>query len=588
MMQKEPDNPEVACETKRSCYKAAIAIAIVAGVTVLVITTLISLSYVKHYTIEPAREKELEELKLIITEQPNNEKVVELIRELDLRIRSDKFDRLAFARRGFWLLLISAAVLIVSLKWIVVYRKQLPHPGPAGDRQSIQVLESMLSRRAVISGLALLVILSLVLATRPHVDIKQALKEAKSGQLEADKPPAYASFEELNKNWPAFRGPQGNGHSAYTNVPLGFDLETEKNVIFKTKIPLGGFNSPVVWENKLFVCGADEDKREVYCLDALSGKLLWTGDMTNLPGPDRGVPDVMEDTGFAAPTMATNGIGAFAIFATGDVGCFDLEGKRKWLKYLGMPDSSYGYASSLAIYQNLVLVQYDQGLAEDEISKMIALDAASGKTVWETKRPVSNSWNSPVVAKVEDNYQLITAADPWVIAYDPANGKELWKVDCLGTDAAPSPVYSDGLVFVVKPYSELIAIRTGGQGDVTDTHIAWTADDGIPDITSPLCTGQFVFLLTTGGKLTCYKAQDGQKAWEKKLDGDYNASPCLVGDKVYLLSIKGVLSVIKAGPEYEEISKSEIGEDCFASPAFADGKIYIRTVEHIYCIGNKD
>ncbi|MBN1457729.1 MAG: PQQ-binding-like beta-propeller repeat protein [Sedimentisphaerales bacterium] len=584
MMQTDTDNPEI----KTSWYKAAIAIAMIAGLTALVIITLISLSYVRHYTVEPDREEELEQLKIIVTDRPDNEKVVELIRELDLRIRRDKVNRLAFARRGFWLLLISTAVLIVSLKWIVTCRKKLPHPQPAGDRQTAQVLERMLSRRAVISGLGILVLLSLILAIQPHVDLEKALTQAKTGQTETDKLLAYPSFEQVNKNWTAFRGPEGNGHSAYTNVPLDFDIKTGKNVVFKTKIPLAGFNSPVVWENKVFVCGADEEKREVYCFDALSGRLLWTGDMTNLPGPDRGVPDVMEDTGFAAPTMATNGTGVFAIFATGDVGCFDLEGKRKWLRYFGMPDSAYGYASSLAIYQNLVLVQYDQGMAEDEISKMIALDAASGKTVWETKRPVSNSWNSPVVAKVGDKYQLITAADPWVIAYDPADGKELWKADCLGTDSAPSPVYSNGLVFVVRPYGELIAIRTGGQGDITKTNIAWAADDGIPDICSPLCTDQFVLLLTTGGTLTCYKVQDGQKAWEKKLDGNFNASPSLVGDKIYLLSIKGVLSVIRAGAEYEEISRSDIGENCFASPAFADGRIYIRTVENIYCFGNKN
>ncbi|MHC4633374.1 MAG: outer membrane protein assembly factor BamB family protein, partial [Planctomycetota bacterium] len=132
------------------------------------------------------------------------------------------------------------------------------------------------------------------------------------------------------------------------------------------------------------------------------------------------------------------------------------------------------------MYRNLLLIQYDQGMAEDQMSKLIALDAFSGQTVWETKRPIPNSWTSPIVVQIGNQHQLITCGDPWVIAYDPANGAELWRAECLAGEVAPSPIYANGLVFAIEPYTKLVAIRPDGRGDVTKTHIAWSVEDGTP------------------------------------------------------------------------------------------------------------
>ncbi len=164
----------------------------------------------------------------------------------------------------------------------------------------------------------------------------------------------------------------------------------------------------------MFVSGAKKSKRQVYCFDAVAGQLLWTGEVTGAVGSSAATVDVSEDTGFAASTVVTDGRRVYAIFANGDVGSFDFDGKTMWTKNLGSPDSAYGYASSLAMYQNLLLIQYDQGMAEEEKSRMIALDGFSGPVVWEVKRPVSSSWTSPIVAKVGDGYQLITRGEPWV------------------------------------------------------------------------------------------------------------------------------------------------------------------------------
>jgi outer membrane protein assembly factor BamB len=315
---------------------------------------------------------------------------------------------------------------------------------------------------------------------------------------------------------------------------------------------------------------------------------LWKGEVLGLPKSSKEPLDVMEETGLAAPTAVTDGKRVYAIFPTGDIGCFDFQGKKVWEKNLGRPDSVYGYASSLAMYKNLVLIQYDQGGVEDEKSAMIALDGFSGRIVWQTKRPVANSWSSPIVANTGEQYQLLTCADPWTIGYNPADGTELWRVNCLSGDIAPSPIYANGLVFVIEPYSKLVAIRPDGRGDVTETHIAWVSEEGGPDICSPVSNGEFIFLLATEGLLECYKVSDGARLWDKDLQEYFLASPSLVGNNLYLLSDKGVMFIAEAGSEYKQLAKCELGEKCHASPAFADGRIYIRGVKNLYCIGSSN
>ncbi len=397
-----------------------------------------------------------------------------------------------------------------------------------------------------------------------------------------DRQSSFASAEELSQNWPRFRGPGGSGISAHSNVPLRFDMSEGGSVLWKSKIPLPGFNSPIVWENRIFLSGAKRDKREVYCFDADSGHLLWTG---QVPSSSQINPE--EGTGLAASTMATDGRRVFAIFATGDVAAFSFDGEKLWAKNLGTPDSRYGYATSLEVFRNLVLIQYDQATAEDGKSRLIALDGFSGNTVWEIKRPVSGSWTSPIVAQTPQGPQLITSAVPWVISYDPQNGRELWRASLPGNDAAPSPIFAGGFALAIKPDIELMAIKADGTGDVSKTHIAWRAQEGVGDICSPLSDGEFVFLLTTDyATLTCYRLSDGTMLWQQDLEKTFNASPSLVGQRLYLLATDGTMIVVQAGPEYKELARSELGDTCHASPAFADGRIFIRGDQNLYCIGN--
>ena len=251
--------------------------------------------------------------------------------------------------------------------------------------------------------------------------------------------PSRRRTTEIAKAWPRFRGPGGLGISAYTQRArcLGRPSRARAS-LWKTPVPLPGNNSPVVWGKRVFLSGADEHRREVYCFDAETAASCSGSRRARHAAEHARPPKVNDDTGYAAPTTATDGRRVFAIFANGD-----LAGLR-FFRQAGLgeepralPENSYGHASSLATYKNLLLVQLDQGdSARRAKSKLLAFDSATGKIVWQVARPVPNSWSTPIVIRVAGRDQVITAADPWVIAYDPADGKEIWRAKCLRTDMA--------------------------------------------------------------------------------------------------------------------------------------------------------
>ncbi len=577
-------------------YRSAVTTAIVCAAFSLIVLALFVTNYVRGRIIDLRWETQSENLKIELRQNPDDKQLLLRIRQLDLQFRQHRIRRLDFSRKGSYLLFGSVVIMLIALKCADTFKKKIPAPQVLSDRGDEQLRQATLARWAVTAGLAVLGSGALILAI-PQDTLRWSTEIDFGGTGAAIT--SYPSTEQINANWPSFRGPGGLGVSAYTNVPADWNSKTGDGILWKTKIPLPGNNSPVVWGDRVFLSGGDSNELQVFCFDAVSGRLLWTGDVTRAPLKSDEEPfEVMEDTGFAAPTVVTDGRRVYAIFATGDIGGFDFNGKRVWTRSLGIPDSAYGYASSLAMYRNLVLIQYDQGGPEDGMSKMIALDGFTGQTVWETKRPVPNSWSSPIVTEIGDEVQLLTCGDPWVIAYDPAKGTELWRANCLAGDIAPLLIYvphqnrqkiagdfGAGLVFAIEPYSKLVAIRPDGQGDVTETHIAWSLEEGAPDICSPVSNGELIFLLTTEGLLSCYKVADGTRLWEQDLRENFWASPSLVGDKLYLLSEEGVMLIVQSGSEFKELARCELGEECRASPAFADGRIYIRGLENLYCIG---
>jgi outer membrane protein assembly factor BamB len=393
--------------------------------------------------------------------------------------------------------------------------------------------------------------------------------------------------EEYGANWPRFRGPCGGGVAAKGDVPLTCDVKTGTNIAWSVEVPAAGFSSPVVWGDRVFLSGGDEAKREVMCFDVQSGKLQWQSAVPKTDGSPDENPEVPDQCGMAAATCATDGLRVYAMFSNGDLAAFNFDGSVAWAKFLGKPKNQYGHATSLLTWQDRVIVQFDQGDADDKLSKLYAFDGATGAAVWEQPRPVGTSWATPITFDAAGKSQIITLAVPWVISYSPKDGSELWRADCLDGEVTPSPIFAGDTLFIVSPSNKLQPIRTDGSGDVTKTHLGWTAEDGIPDVTSPVGNGELVFVLNSAGMLTCYDAKNGKKQWEHDFEDACNASPSIAGGTLLLITSKGTLIAVGVTREFKELGRSSLGENIYASPAFAMNRIFIRGVKHLICLATK-
>ena len=560
-------------------YRAAVRTAFVAAAFCLVVAGALIAEAVRTRKVLPLRKTSLAALRKRLARNPQDRELESTLRREDLLIRETYVRHSAFARRGARLLLGGSAVLLTALLCAVAYRKKLPAPQQQSGRGDEEKRAATLARWSV-------TIVAIVLL---GAGLRAALVAVPLSRPSSVEPPATTPRPSLGR-WPRFRGPGGRGVSPYTSVPTSWDGATGKGIIWKKPVPLPGNNSPIAWDYRVFVSGADKTRREVYCFDAYDGKMLWRRPVRNVPGSPKGPPQADDFTGYAAPTMATDGRRVYAMFANGDVVAFNLSGKKLWAHNLDNPKNRYGHANSLATYKSLLIVQFDQGdSAEDGLSRVLALNGPDGKTVWETPRPVRDSWSSPIIIESAGRDQLITCAEPWVIAYEPATGKEIWKADCLSGDIGPCPTYADGLVFACNEGANLVAIRPTGRGDVTKTHVVFKVGEYLPDMVSPLSTGDLVFLVKSN-VLSCYGVKEKKQLWEHdKFDDNFVASPTLVGDKVYLMDEKGVMHIFRVSREkYVGLATAKLGERAHASPAFVKGRIYIRGEKHLFCIGKTD
>ena len=592
-------------QTRQPRRFPSVGLAVASGAFTLVVAVCLIVSHFNQQTYRSAAEldedtlfvEQLAGLRRQIAENPRDEELKAKLRKLDFEVRDSYFAAQDFTRRGAYLLLVGVCVFVLALKRAIVVRQLPPLPSREAAQTDRDAADHTLGRRAVaITGLALLGG-ALALATMESIELvvpdepEVVVGETGSGQPSEGSgvtPPAPASQEELAKNWPRFRGLGGLGISPYLNLAAQWDGESGEGILWKTELLLPGHNSPVVWGNKVFLSGADEEGKEVYCFDGDTGDLVWRKPVDNIPRPLEEELDVASFTGYAASTMACDGARVYAIFADGDVACFDFEGNRLWARNMGPQDNTYGYASSLAFYQELLFIQFDQGEYDDDKSKLFALDVYTGVPAWEHTRPVAGSWTSPIVIETDTGAQVITCSNPWIFAYEPTTGEVLWQANLLADDPAPAPIYSGGLLLAIQPYMALYALRTDGRGDVTESHLAWDADCMAPDICTPVSNGELIFLLTSLGELACYETATGKMLWEDALDGEFQASPSLVGEWLWLLSQDGEMFRVKAARTFElSESVSSLGEATLASPAFADGRSYIRGEFHLFCIGKE-
>ncbi|MCI0499221.1 MAG: PQQ-binding-like beta-propeller repeat protein [Planctomycetales bacterium] len=576
-------------------YQSAVGVAIVAAVFGVLVAILLAVQVYHAKTTDPARAIQLETMKEKTKANPADTTLAQAILELDAQIRRDQLARLYFLRRGTILLVVTLVLCIGSVLWAEKYRSKQLSLEPLGDIKVRQIQQARRIRTAftitlVMGGMAALFWAFYTpdseRAAAQDVEVADSDIESDTDRRMSDAGPA--TMDDMMAQWPTFRGPGGLGVCRFENIPQEWDAAAGKNILWKSPVPLGGNNSPIVWGDRVFLTGATKDRQQVFCFDAQTGRMLWAGDVSIPRTPQRQELDIMEDTGYAANTAVTDGRRVCAIFAGGDVGCFTADGKPLWEKHLGIPESAYGYAASLAAFENLVIIQWDVGYEGDQ-SKLIALDWQTGQTAWETKRPVPNSWASPTVARVDGQWRILTAGSPFVIAYDPKTGAEQFRVHCIEGDIAATPIAVNDRIFVIEPYNKLVAVNAkNAQGDVTATHILWQAEASMPDICSPVSNGRFVWTLTSEGGLSCFDTADGSPVYTHDLGIPFQASPALVGEVLYLLGENGTMILAQTGTGFTEIGRNELGETCHASPVFGSGRIYIRTVEHLFCIGLPD
>ncbi|MFC2117716.1 PQQ-binding-like beta-propeller repeat protein [Bacteroidota bacterium] len=613
-------------------------IAVIAAVFAFIICILLIANYLQLNKLDPLNTESVNTLVERLNENPQDDILRNEIRSLDLLVRKAYFTNQWQIRMGGYLLLASIAVLIIAFQ-ILNSAKKIEPKISEGEGENYLIIQKN-ARKWISIGGGAIVIVALVFAFLSHNELSEKFTRAASSDNEQivgneehgpepasakaviDKPEisveksvgeqektpvedvektpaeveetakqkiedpepitnteslASASNEpDKTKNFPSFRGHSGNGIVYQTNFPESWDGTSGDNILWKKAIPVHGYNSPIIWENKVFLSGANATERFIYCFNGDNGEIIWNEKVDNIPGSPDKAPDVTNDTGHAAPTMTTDGSRVYAIFSNGDIVGVDMEGNRVWGRNLGMPDNHYGHSSSLIMYKNIVIVQYDHGRS----STILGLSAETGETVWSTDRDVKISWASPIVVFTGNRTEIITVADPFVISYDPATGKELWRIDCIFGEVGPSAAYADGIVFVMNEYATLSAIKIGDKPE-----LLWEDDEYLSDIPSPVATKDYLIIPTSWGMIACYNPKTGEKYWEQEYEDGFYSSPVIVNDKVYILNREGVMHIFNLDKEYILIGEPKLGEVAYSTPAFANGRIYIRSNNNLFCIG---
>ena len=590
-------------------------IALISAAFAMIMCVLIIVNYIQVKRADPLNAPVLKAMIERLHSSPGDEQLRQEIRELDLLARKAFFTNQWQVRMGGYLLFFSLLIVVICMKAIDLRTKIVPNV-PSGEKSDFWIERKINRSWVAYSGITLVGI-SLVMVFLTHRELdnagnagnadnannannannagnannvmnaENAGNESKgSGAVVADSGgktgvatgslEGFASAKEMEANFPSFRGPGGNGIAYQKNIPVNWDGKSGKNIRWKTAVPLPGYNSPIIWNNRVFLTGASETTREVYCFDLNSGKMQWKTTVDNIPGSPAKAPSVNRETGQCAPTMTTDGRRVYAIFANGDLAALDFEGKIIWSKNLGVPANHYGHSSSLIMYRDKLIIQNDQRGA----GSVMALTGKTGEVAWKTSRTVKISWASPVIVNTGKRMELILAAEPMVASYDPADGKELWKMDCISGEVGPSVAYADGVVFSVNDYSKLAATEIGEAPKQL-----WEDNEYMSDIPSPLATGKYLFMATSYGTVVCYDARKGTKYWVHEFDTPIYASPMLADSKVFLLDKKGNMHIIKNDETYAVVGESPLGEGSVCTPAFADGKIVIRGEKDLFCIG---
>lgn len=389
------------------------------------------------------------------------------------------------------------------------------------------------------------------------------------------------------ENWPGWRGPRGDGTSVATDLPVKWTVA--ENTVWTTELPGEGHASPIVWEDRIFTVSAiaGTEERVLLCLDRKTGEILWQ--KASLTAP---FEDLHRLNSHASSTPVTDGKRIFVSFLDRTemyVAAFDFDGKKLWEKRPGVFASKHGYCSSPILWKDKVIINGDH----DGPAYLVALNQETGETVWKTDRPnMTRSYCVPIIRTIGDRNQMILSGSLSVASYDPDTGRQHWVIDGPTEQFVASLVYNRDLDLLFLtcgfPQRHMMAIRPGGSGNVTRTHIAWRDTVGAAYVPSPIAVGDYFIVVADNGVASCFVAATGERLWRERLPGGHSASLITANDGlVFFLSDGGIMSVVKPGPTFDVIAQNELGEPASASPAIYGGQWFLRGKRSLFCIGEK-
>jgi outer membrane protein assembly factor BamB len=383
------------------------------------------------------------------------------------------------------------------------------------------------------------------------------------------------------RNWPRFRGPSGQGIAVGASPPIDWD-KAGKNILWRTKVDGRGNSSPVVWNDRIFLTSADEKgkQRSMLCFDRADGRLHWSKPIPAKP-PE---PSVRDKNGFATSTPVTDGERVIAFLGSCGLVCFDFDGNLQWQHDLKIR-TMHGAGSSPLLYQDLVILIQDQNQAD---SVFLALDKHTGKVVWESERGRAMTWSTPTIVRAGDRDELVMAGLRTVKGYDPRTGKELWSLDGPTEEVIPNIVVGPNLLYSASGRNgPILALRPGGDGDVTETHLAWRTVRCGPHVPSPALVNGRLYVANDTGVFTCLDAATGKLVYTERVNDRFSASPVTDGDLMWFAAESGTAYVVRASDRFEPVARNVLDSPILASPAAIDGTLILRTQDELLCIGRK-
>jgi outer membrane protein assembly factor BamB len=396
-------------------------------------------------------------------------------------------------------------------------------------------------------------------------------------------------------NWPQWRGPMLNGLSAETGLPVRWS-KTE-GITWALPLPAWSGSTPIVWGDRLFLHVAEGASTYLWCINRADGTVRWKRE---LAGGNRQI----RKQNMSTPSPVTDGRGVWVMSGTGVLKGFDVDGNERWARDLqqdyGPFGQLYGYGSSPLLHDGSLYVQVLHGSHTEEPSYLLRIDASDGRTIWRVERRTGarqespDAYTTPTLLRDGERVEIVVSGADVVTGHDPADGREIWRAEGLNPTGdgiyriIASPFVQNGIIYAPSRERPLLAIKAGGRGDISQSHVLWRFMNG-PDVPMPVTDGTYFYVVNDRGIMWCLDAKTGAIVYQRQRlqPGTYTGSPVLADGKIYVTNEDGLTSVVQAGPTFTVLAENDLGEYTLSSPAISDGQIFIRTDQALYAIGQR-